>query len=496
MRRRSSTLFGCIFGAIGLSCTLLPRLEAAEDKDQILFNFESESTPKDWAPVKLSELEKDQPPPQTEIVATPKTKGDDRPASRCLKVTFAGGDWPTVATTKIPVPGNWKNFQTLKAEVTVDRPSVAYFRINQGKPDGKSPQPRWEKTMTLAPGRNDITLLIRHGIGSMDPAKGDITSFVIGMFRPEKGQTMFVGNVRLSPDWPSPKVLGWYSPYNHDGYSAAVARDYERTGTIPKFKVLGTDLEVESLTDLAKRVKDKWVKPEPKTIEQVEADFKAEFAKLKRDHPAAVLAILREGEKGWEPSNPDKAYEGWKFVYVNCHGPDGPNPGREKTPAPSETVEVFMRHRSVLMRVNLAGIPKDAKVLAAKLVTTRVIGSDLKAPEKPNLWVAEPCNRDWDETSANCYFFAKGKHWKGVSGLYYGADPDFWPVFLTHGPAGGGAVSVWDFDEAVKFWQDGKHVNHGFFLHGDSNDYMRMYTPRAKDLKQRPAFMVIYEPKS
>ena len=68
-------------------------------------------------------------------------------------------------------------------------------------------------------------------------------------------------------------------------------------------------------------------------------------------------------------------------------------------------------------------------------------------------------------------------------------------MFLTHGPAGGGAVSVWDFGEAVKFWLDGKHANHGFFLHGDSNDYMRMNTPRAKDLKQRPALMVIYEPK-
>jgi hypothetical protein len=55
-------------------------------------------------------------------------------------------------------------------------------------------------------------------------------------------------------------------------------------------------------------------------------------------------------------------------------------------------------------------------------------------------------------------------------GLYYGEDPDFWPVFLTHGPAGGGAVSVWDFTDAVKFWQDGKHPNRGFFLHGDVND--------------------------
>jgi hypothetical protein len=476
--------------------TSLPRTEAADDKDQVLFSFGGESSAKDWAPVKLPEINKEQPPPTIEIVATPNVKGDDRPASRCLKVTFGGGDWATVATTKIPLTGNWKNFQTLKAEVTVDRPSVAYFRIYQGKPDGKSPQPRWEKTMNLPPGRNDVTLLIRHGIGSMDSAKGDITSFVVGMFRPEKGQTLLVGNVRLSPDWPLPKVLGWYSPYNHDGYSAAVTADYIRTGSIPKFEVLGTDLEVESLADFSKRVKDKWVKPEAKTIEQVEAEFKAEFDKLKRDHPAAALAVLREGEKRWNTANPDRAYEGWKIVYVNCHGPDGPNQGREKTPEPSETVEVFMRHRSVLMRVDLASIPKGAKILAAKLVTTRVISSDLKAPEKPNLWVAEPCNREWDETSANCYFYAKDKHWKGVSGLYYGADPDFWPVFLAHGPAGGGAVNAWDFGEAVKFWLDGKHANRGFFLQGDSNDYMRMYTPRAKDLKQRPALMVIYEPKS
>jgi hypothetical protein len=181
-------------------------------------------------------------------------------------------------------------------------------------------------------------------------------------------------------------------------------------------------------------------------------------------------------------------------VYVNSHGPDGPNPGRENTPPPSDTVEVFMRHRSVIMRAELASIPMGANILAAKLVVTRAQAEDLSAPEKPNLWVAEPCNRDWDETSANCYFYAEGKHWKGVSGLYYGADPDFWPVFLAHGPARSGTVSVWDFVEAVKFWQDGKHTNHGFFLHGDSNDYMRMYTPRAKELMQRPALMVIYEP--
>jgi hypothetical protein len=493
MRHRPLPFLGLLLIALGLSGAALDG-QAADDKDQVLFSFD-EAAIKDWAPMKLPEVEEDQPPPKSEIVPTPKAKDDTVPASKSLKITFDGGDWPTVGTAKIPVQGNWKQFQTLKADLTVDRPSVAYFRVYQGKPDDKPQQPRWERTINLLPGRNEVTLLIRHGIGSMDPARGDVSSFVIGMFRPEKGQTLLVSNVRLSTDWPAPKVLGWYSPYNHDGYSSAVARAYARTGAIPKFKVLGTDLEVESLPDLAKRLKDKWVKPEPKSSEQVEAEFKTEFDRLKKDHPNAILTVLREGEKGFDPANPDKVYEGWKYVYVNCHGPSGPNPGREKTPAPSETVEVFMRHRSILMRADLTSIPKGARILAARFVITRAGGKDLKVPEKPNLWVTEPCHREWDETSANCYYYARGKHWKGVSGLYYGDDPDFWPVFLSHGPAGGGAVSVWEFTEALKFWQDGTHANRGFFMHGDSNDYMRMYTPRA-NIKQRPAILVVYEPKS
>jgi hypothetical protein len=492
MKHRLAAVVGLILGVVWLTC-LEPRGNAAADADQVLFDFADEATVKDWTPRRLPEVEKEQPAPRVEIAAA-------KDGGKCLKITFDGGDWPTIGTTKIPVQGNWKQFQTLKADLTVDRPSVAYFRVYQGKPEdaprAKEEQPRWQKTLSLLPGRNDVTLLIRHGIGSMDPAKGEVSSFIIGMFRPEKGQTLLVSNVRLSSDWPPPKVTGWYSPYNHDGYSAAVARQYARTGAVTKFKVLGTDLEVEGLTDLAKRLKDKWAKPAPKTIEEVEADIKTAFETIKKDHPRAVLAMLREGEKGWDPASPDRAYEGWKYVYVNCHGPDGPNRGREHTPAAAETVEVFMRHRSILIRADLASIPRGANILAARLVVTRASAADLKVPEKPNMWVAEPCNRAWDETSANCYFYAKEKHWKGVSGLYYGDDPDFWPVFLAHGPAGGGAVSTWDFTEAIRFWQDGKHVNHGFFLHGDSNDYMRMWTSKARSIKQRPTIAVIYEPKS
>ncbi|MFB3893837.1 MAG: hypothetical protein ACE15C_17635 [Phycisphaerae bacterium] len=477
------------------ACAQTPAASQAASEDTVLFDFKDAAGAADWSPAKLPEVKTDQPAPKVEIVT-----GSAAGASG-LKLTFDGGDWPVVATTNIPVEGNWKPFQTLKATLTADKPIVAYFRILQGKPDDKGKHPYWEHTMILQKGVNDLVLTIRSGPGAgvIDPKNGDITSFIIGAFQPAKGQTLVVNGVLLSKVWPPPKVIGWYSPYCHDGYSSSAAAEFKRTGTLPRFKVLGAAAdepqEVADCADLARQLKDKWTKPEPKTIEQVEADFRAGFEALKKDHPKAVMAILREGEKGYDPAAPDKAYAGWKFVYISCHGPDGPNPGREKTPAKYETVEAFMRHRSPILQADLSSIPKGAAVLAARLVVTRVGAADLKVPEKPNMWVAEPCNREWDDTAANCYFYAKGKLWKAVSGLYYGEDPDYWPVLLMHGPAGGGAVSDWDFTEALKFWTGGQHENHGFFLYGESSDYMSMYTPKAKDIKQRPAIMVVYEPK-
>jgi hypothetical protein len=462
----------------------------ARAQDQVLFNFKDPNSVKDWAVVALPEPKQKQPSPTFEIVDGPKDAGNN------LAITFAGGDWPTIGTTKIPVAATWKQFQTIKAEFTVDRHSIAYLRIGQGTAADKAKQPYWEKTLNLLPGRNNVTLNIRRGLSMtvIDPAKGDITSFVVGMYQPTKGQKLLVGNVRLSPDWPEPKnVLGWYSPYNHDGYSSAVAREFQRTGQVTKFKVLGTNLEVADLPDLLKRSQEKWTPPADKSIEQIEADFRAAYTKLKAQHPRAVLAILRDGEKGWDPGQPDKTYAGWKMHYQNSHGPDGPNAGREKPQQLSETIEAFMRHRGVLMRVDLASIPKGSTILAARFVATRALAKDLKKAEKPNMWVAEPCNREWDPAAANCYYYAAGKHWKAVNGLYYGEDPDHWPVFMMHGPAGGGAVSDWDFAEALRFWLDGKHANHGFFLHCQ-NDYMRMYTTLAREEKQRPAVLVVYEP--
>ena len=47
----------------------------------------------------------------------------------------------------------------------------------------------------------------------------------------------------------------------------------------------------------------------------------------------------------------------------------------------------------------------------------------------------------------------------------------------------------------MRFWTSGDHPNHGFMLHGDSTDYMTGYTSKARDIKTRPAVLVIYVPK-
>ena len=466
---------------------------AAEIPDAVLFDFKPSDVAA-WEPVRLAAAKPDAPMPAPKVELSP---FNPITGQASLQITFSGGQWPTVGTTVIPIKGTWKEFQTLKAELTVDKAAIAYIGIGQGDQDAKGLKPQWEKTLFLRPGRNAVDLTIRHGLGRtvIDPKAGEITSFIIGMFQPEAGQVLRVGNVRLSREWPAPQVTGWYSPYNHDGYSAWAAADYERTKAVPPFKVLGTDMTVPSYIELSKSLKEAWKPPVETTIDQVEANFKAGFAELKKAHPNAVLAILRDGETGFDPANPQKTYAGWKLAYLSCHGPDGPNAGRELPKSNVETVEAFMRHRSVLVQADLSSIPKGSTILAARLVITRVVRPDLKPISKANLWMTEPCNRDWDPEGATCYYYAKGKPWKAVSGLYYGEDPDFYPVLLSHGP-GSAPVNVFDFTEGLKFWVEQGHENHGFFFYGDSGDYMLIYTQKHKEIRQRPAILVVYAPKS
>lgn len=476
-----------------LAASSLPAEEAV--KTELLFGFEEPAATDAWTIMKLPELSADQPAPQIEVVPTAGEPGGAA-AGKALKITFHGGDWPTIGSSRIAVPGNWQAYQTLEAELTVDRPGVAFIRVLQSGLAAEPKRPPWQKTLILQPGLNSVQLTIRHGLGSaiIDPKLGDVTALIIGMFRPVEGQTLLVDNVRLTTDWPAPHVTGWYSPYNHDGYSTAVAREFKRTGKVPRFRILGSDLEVDDLKELEKLRRDRWSPPEPRSLDQVEGDVRARFAMLKADHPRAVLAMLRDGERGWNPVRPDEPYAGWSMVYISSHGPDGPNHGREETPKLGETTEAFMRHRVMLMRVDLASVPPGSKVLAAWLVVTRDLSGNQKPAEKSNLWVAEPCNRAFDPAAANCYRYAAGRQWQAVNGLYYGEDPDSFPVWAELGPGGGGAVSAWDFTPLVQAWVDGQYPNHGLFFHG-VYDYMRMFTNVAKDVKQRPAVLVIYEPK-
>ncbi len=282
-------------------------------------------------------------------------------------------------------------------------------------------------------------------------------------------------------------------------------RAFAKTGKLVEFKVAATDMTVGGIcplhtvglaagyTSLTERLNGTWVKPGSQTIVQVEAAFQARFESIRQTNPKAVLVILRDGQKGYDPAAPEKVYAGWKDTYLNCHGPDGPGSHRETNYGKRDTLEVFMRHRSLLAQADLSSIPKGSKILAAQLVLNRVPGISRDATKEPTLWVAEPCNRAWNETEVNGYQYADGKLWKAVGGMYYGEDPDFLPLFLAYGP-GQGAANAWDFTEAVKFWTDGEHPNHGFMLHGDSKDYFMTYSREYRDIRVRPAILVIYEP--
>jgi hypothetical protein len=149
------------------------------------------------------------------------------------------------------------------------------------------------------------------------------------------------------------------------------------------------------------------------------------------------------------------------------------------------------------MRVEVGSIPRGSNILAAELVIVRA-RPPLKEHDPnrhPTMWVAEGCNRPWNETEVNAYEYAAGKFWKAIGGMYYATDPDFLPLYLAYGPGGGNGANVWDFAEAVRFWTDGKHPNHGFMLHGNSHDYMHAWAREAPVAKNRPALLVAYVPK-
>jgi hypothetical protein len=439
--------------------------------DKLLFDFEDPGDLKAWSHLELPGAKTKEPAAKWELSTEHATSG-----KHSLKITFAGGRWPTVTTTQ--VPEDWMPYWTFKADVTASRHCLVGFTALQEKSKRgggwDATVTRWTKTAFLKPGKNEISALLhdQDDYWSINKKNGKVVRFEIFMYNPRAGESIFVDNIRM------------------------VAAKEVPPASKTQFKVLGTDLAVSGVRELGQKLADRWTKPEDKSVEQVESDFKARYDELKKKHPKAVLAILRDGAKGHDPASPDKVYAGWKDAYWSSHGPDGETIERTNNRGKDATHEMFMRHRSPLMRVDLSSIPAGSDILAAELVIVRA-RAHLKEHDpytRPTMWVCEACNRPWEEYEVNTYEHSRDKFWKANGGGYYGEDPDFLPVYVAYGP-GRGKVNVWDFKEAVKFWTDGKQTNHGFMLHGDGKDYSTGWAREAPEVKNRPAVLVAYEPK-
>src|SRR5688572_12682345 len=169
-------------------------------------------------------------------------------------------------TKGIPIKGNWKEFQILKAEITVDRACCVGFRVHQAKEKTEEGQyGTWNRTAMLEPGRNEITASLHETGYAIPPEAGEVTSFSIYMYKPVKGQTIYVDHVRLSTE---PSKIPWdefLSPNQRNGFSIRVMRQWEQTKELQKFKVAGTDWVVQDINDLGNRLKSQWKPPPQRT---------------------------------------------------------------------------------------------------------------------------------------------------------------------------------------------------------------------------------------
>jgi hypothetical protein len=465
-------VLGCVVGI--LCCATARAAESpAEIEPRILFDFENAADIAAWKNVptpNASETDKkkiEEPPAKLEV-------SDKNAAGKgSLKITFDGGTWPTIANTP-PADIAWNDYKSFRATVTVDRACVVGFRIMQEKSlrgGGYEPSvTRWEYTQFLQPGKNVLEgPFSTPSRPALPDARGKASAIEFYMYQPHKGETIYVDDIRLSKDAPEIKK--------------------QET----QFKVLGTDLVVKDVAELLKTKRHAWVKTEPRTVAQIDADFRTKLDELKKTNPTVVLAIFRDGEKGWDPANPDKVYDGWRDAHVNSHGPDGNLDGRAAKTGKNPYSEMFMRHRSRMMRIDVASIPANSTILAAEMSLVRV--ADDKGGEKATMWVAEACNREWDEHEVNAYQFAKDKFWKAIGGMHYGDDPDFLPIYLAHGPSNA-KVATWDFTEAVKYWNNPANKNHGFFWHTTPDDFCQGGTPtrETRKIEDRPVLRVIYVP--
>jgi hypothetical protein len=447
---------------------------AADEK--VLFDFENDADLKAW-----SQFLPDNPQvpgakgPLVKIELSGESAASGK---RCLKLTFAGGKYPAVAA-RSPLE-DWTAYQCFRAEVTAGRTCLAAFRVV--RLDDREHR-GWVKLALLRQGRNAV-------VDVAPPLKGP-TQFEIIMYAPHVGESLYVDNIRVSAEAPQTAT----PPHGEHVAPGGNVRFYPKLGKIP---VLGLGIEVASAAEFGKRMMDQWVPPQDKTVEQVDAEFRAIYEGLRKEHPRAVVAIFRNGQKGYDPAAPEKEYAGWQSTGISAHGPNAVLLESLRSVAGAQQMEVCFRGRPVMMRVDFSSIPQGSQILAARLLLVRASPLPKDWDSRRNLFVAEFCNRPWKETEVNTFEYAKDQFWKETHGSSWdGDDPDFLPIFAAYGPSQG-TTNVWDFSEAVKWWTDGKHRNYGFTLYNAMLDYrvgFMAYSRWAKEISRRPAMLVIYDPK-
>ncbi|MCL2639322.1 MAG: hypothetical protein FWD53_00605 [Phycisphaerales bacterium] len=410
---------------------------------------------------------------------------DVKSTDYALKITATGGDFPTITTSKLATH-DFSPYKSFHATVTATKPSVVIFRAMDATSTRDKNNTRWEKACLLQPGQNQIAEVL-------SPFTS-VTSFEIALYNPDDGDSVIINDIHLSKLWPKETTAyRWRNP----------CMAGERIPQYPfldrPWKVLGIDGEFTNPATFAQTFKEKFPTPEkPLSIDDVESAFRAKYDALKKDHPNAVLAIFRQGDKGFDPTAPEKLYESWKDTGIQGHDPP-PTYLSGLKGQPRDRSEIFLRRRATLTKVDLSSIPTGSNILAAQFVVVRATNS--KMGTNPGLLVAEACNREFVPGETNSIEYAKGKFWQEVVGMHWqGADPDFLSLILAHGPSHLNAIPC-DFTNAVKYWTaapPNQNPNHGFAyysIYSVHSDFLTAHNSRTKNLKDRPALMVIYEPK-
>jgi hypothetical protein len=257
-----------LFSSVILVLTL-PSLLMYGDKpaDKVLFVFEEEADLKAWSNLAPPDTKEKEPPAKIELSTDHATSG-----KHSLKVTFAGGSWPTITTTQ--VLDDWLPYNTFLADVTVSRPCLVGFTTLQEKSqrgDGYDASvSRWTKTALLRPGTNHVSASIHPPNQNAISAKwGKVVRFEVFMYNPRDGESIYVDNIRLQAE--------------KEGALSSKAR----------FTVAGTDWELsetssatsnpsaDAVIELGKKLKDRWTQPEAKTVAQIEKEVNDQYAELK-----------------------------------------------------------------------------------------------------------------------------------------------------------------------------------------------------------------------